>query len=70
MTWNPSKEVAAARDFSNKFNFNKVFIIGVNETTGQFMTVSYGKNKKQCAEATKTIDKIYDQILDGTISLD
>ena len=69
MSWNPSPEVGAARDFGKKFGYNKVFIIGVNELTGKFEIVSYGENKQQCSEAKKCADRIFDDIIKGNIKI-
>lgn len=69
MAWNPSPKVAAARDFGKKFNYNKVYIIGVDEDAGKFEIVSYGATKRECAEAKKCADDICDKIIDGTISV-
>jgi len=69
MAWNPSPEVAAARGFGKRFNYNKVYIIGVNELTGKFEIISYGENKQQCSEAKKCADRLFDKILSGEISI-
>lgn len=69
MSWNPSPEVAIAREFGNKFNYDKVYIIGLNERSGKVELISYGVNKVKCSEASKSADKILNQILGGTIIL-
>ena len=69
MAWNPSPEVAVARDFGKKFSYNKVYIIGVNEDKGKFEVVSYGENKQQCSEAKKCADKIFENIQSGRIKV-
>lgn len=67
MAWNPSPEVAVARDFGKKFNFDKVIIIGVNELKGSFQVVSYGETKLKCGETKITADNIYEMIRTGKI---
>ena len=67
MAWNPSPEVADARDFGKKFNYDKVIIIGVNEPEGKFRVVSYGETKQKCAETRITADNIYEMVRTGKI---
>lgn len=67
MAWNPSPEVAHARDFGKKFNYDRVIIIGVNDTTQKLEVVSYGSTKKKCDEVKQTADEVYNQILNGDI---
>lgn len=69
MAWNPSPEVAVARDFGKKFNYNKVYIIAVNEASGKFEVVSYGETKQECDEAKKCADRIFDEIQRGSIKV-
>ncbi len=67
MAWNPSPEVAVARDFGKKFNYDKVYIIGVNELKGTFEIVSYGGTKQKCGESKVCSNQIYEMIRDGLI---
>jgi hypothetical protein len=67
MAWNPSPEVAVARDYGKKFDYNKVYIIAINETTGKFEVVSYGATKRECDEAKKCADIIFEKIRSGNI---
>lgn len=53
MAWNPSPEVAAARDFANKFGCRRVIVLCEQED-GRFGYVSYGKTRKLC-DGTKRI---------------
>lgn len=53
MAWNPTPEVAAARDFGKKFGADRVVIIWTTEA-GQCGMASYGKTRKLC-DATKYI---------------
>lgn len=69
MAWNPSPEVAVAREFGKKFNYDKVYIIGVNESKGQFEIVSYGETKQKCGEARICADVIHEQIQQGIVKL-
>lgn len=69
MAWNPSAEVAVARDFGKKFGYDKVYIIAVNEEKGTFQTISYGETKKKCGEARICSDKIYEMIRTGELQV-
>ena len=69
MAWNPSPEVAVARDFGKKFNYDKVYIIGVNESSGKFEIISYGETKQKCGEARICADQIYEMIRSGEIRI-
>lgn len=53
MAWNPSPEVAAARDYGKKFNADRVIIIHVNETTGANGYVTYGKTRALCDDTQR-----------------
>lgn len=69
MAWNPSPEVAAARDFGKRFNYNKVYIIAVNEDTSRFEVVSYGSTKQECDEAKKCADLLFEGIQSGSLQV-
>jgi len=69
MAWNPSPEVAAARDFGKKFNYDKVYIIAVSERRSQFEIISYGETKQKCDEAKKYADELFNKIATGEISV-
>jgi len=64
MAWNPSKIVAAARDFGNKFNFDQVIIIGINNDNNIMQSASYGKTKQSCDECKLLADSAYDAVFD------
>lgn len=68
MAWNPSPKVATAREFGIRFKYDKVIIIGVNESDGKFEVVSYGETKRKCAEAEITAGHIYELIKNGEIN--
>ena len=57
MAFNPSKEVAAARDFAKKFNKRQVVIIYVDDE--KFGYSSYGATKAECNKARKLADELY-----------
>jgi len=69
MAWNPSPKVAIARHFGKKFNYDKVYIIGVNESKGTFEMISYGETKQKCDEAKICANQIYEMIRDGQIKV-
>jgi len=69
MSWNPSPEVAAARDYGKKFNKDKVIILGIDELKGTFEIISYGKTKEKCSEAKKIADDLYNLVNDGILEL-
>ena len=62
MSWNPSPEVAAARDFGEKFGDDQVVIIRVNNATGRIGFASWGKTKALCDGARLLGDIAYDAI--------
>jgi hypothetical protein len=51
VAWNPSPKVAAARDVAEKFGFAKAIVVLVNDHTGKFEVVSYGKTARSCDQA-------------------
>lgn len=62
MAFNPSLEVAIARDTAEKFNAEVgCIVIWVNEDT--FGMASYGRNKILCAEMGKLGDHLYEETL-------
>lgn len=69
MAWNPSPKVKVARYFGDKFNYDKVFIIGINESSREFEVTSYGKTKKKCDEAKTKADVLYYKMSKGEIVL-
>lgn len=58
MAWNPSPEVAAARDFAKKFDKRRVIIL--YESHGQFGYTSYGETLPLCASAERIGDRLWD----------
>lgn len=63
MAWNPSPEVAAARDFGQKFGADEVVILFVRPG-GQFCYASYGKPRDLCNAARKWADVAFDAVFD------
>jgi len=57
MAWNPSPEVAAARDFAKKFGWGRVVIM--YETKGKFGYTSYGTTKALCSSARRIADWLW-----------
>jgi len=58
MAWNPSPEVAAARDFGKKFVADRVVIFYTTERGGCGYA-SYGKTKALCADAKRIGDALW-----------
>ena len=61
MAWNPSPQVAAARDFGEKFRADRVIIYYVRED-GTYGYASWGKRKALCDEAGKVADDVFEEI--------
>ena len=61
MAWNPSPEVAAARDYAEKFNKDSVIIISVAGESLDY--ASYGKNKRLCDSSEKIADVAFNAII-------
>ena len=59
MAWNPSPEVAAARDFGKKFGADRVVIL-YTTPAGQLGLASYGRTKAMCADAKAWGEKLYE----------
>lgn len=66
MAFNPTPQVAAARDFGNKFKARTVIILYVTEDD-QLGYASYGRTPRLCSGAKAIADKCYDAAMD-TIS--
>lgn len=59
MAWNPSPEVAAARDYGRKFGADQVIILHVNTRTGAMGYASYGATRKLCDDTKELADVAY-----------
>ena len=68
MAWNDKSTVRDAGEFAKKHGFEKVVIIGINETTGRIQGVSYGTDAEKCNEAKPLMDAAYDAVYDRLIT--
>lgn len=60
MAWNPSPEVAVARDAAAKLgNADQVMIVTINYANNQIGVTTYGKTKALCSSAKKLGDAAY-----------
>ena len=68
MAWNPSPEVQVARDVAIKIGsisntkVRQVVIIYITESD-QLGTISYGEDVRECADAKKLSDKLYERTM-------
>lgn len=62
MAWNPSPEVAVARDVAAKINKNvdRVIILYTTDD-GRMGYASYGKTKPLCEQTRKLADAVYER---------
>lgn len=67
MAWNPSPEIAALRDFSEKFDRPVVVAFSLTPDGNRFHVTTYGKTKQLCKLAGSFGDEIAKRIADGTI---
>ncbi len=63
MAWNPSPEVARARDIGRDWNKSTVIIIAIDDE-GQAQIVTYGKTRKLCDVAATLGQKAWEGICD------
>ena len=63
MGFNPSKEVAAARDIANKFDKDQVIILMLDREAETMLGASYGKNKALCNDAKRIMDAAYNAVI-------
>jgi hypothetical protein len=59
MTWNPSPQVAIAREAAVKLGADRVVIV-YTTAQGQFGYASYGETRPLCASAKKLGDVCYE----------
>ena len=67
MAWNPSPQVAVARDAAKALNAHMVVVLYVKATGddgAQLGYASYGETKALCGEARKLADVAYDAMMD------
>lgn len=61
MAWNPSPEVAAARDAAKALKADRT-IVFFTRPDGHFGFASYGETKAKCAQAAAAGDEIWDDL--------
>lgn len=59
MAWNPSTEVAVARDAAKALGADQVIVIYLKLEQGQIGMATYGKTKKLCDETKILGDEAY-----------
>ncbi len=64
MAWNPSPEIAVARDFAKTFNKAQVIILAIDEHSN-LSYASYGKTRVLCDSAEKVVDIAFNAIMKG-----
>lgn len=62
MAWNPSPEVALARDLAPKLNADEVVIVHLNFAQDQIGLVTYGTTRQMCAHAKVIGDAAYSAV--------
>lgn len=70
MAWNPSPEVAIARDAAKKFGEPIVVCVLVHPAKRSCRIVSYGADKDLCQMAKKIADQICDDLESGRLDID
>lgn len=63
MAWNPSREVAIARDLAPKLNADQVVVLYINRSEGTVRYASYGRTRELCADAKKIADVAFDAVM-------
>lgn len=65
MAWNPSPEVAAARDIAAKLDADQVIVVYINRRTKKMGSITYGRTRALC-DATKPLgDAAYQAVRDA-----
>jgi hypothetical protein len=59
MAFNPSSQVAVARDAASKLGAEQVIVVYVNHSTGKIGMASYGQTRALCSQAGKLGDVLY-----------
>jgi hypothetical protein len=68
MAWNPSPEVAIARDVAKKTGDEGVIIIRFPKVPGDVYSIaSYGKDRERCADMGRVLDQIDRLLQSGEI---
>lgn len=66
MAWNPSPQVAVARDAAQKLgDADQAIVIWINRSTNQFGMASYGRTKSLCSDAGRYGDAAYKAVQDA-----
>lgn len=63
MAWNPSPQVAAARDFGKKFSKEQVIILSIDLKANTLELSTYGETKYLCADAAQLGEYAYESIM-------
>lgn len=67
MGWNPEPDVAALRDFAQRFGRPVVVTLSLDPSGHSFHVTTYGKTRKLCKLAGSFGDQIVEAIQNGTI---
>ncbi len=62
MAWNPTPEVAVARDAAGKFGADRCVVL-YTLPDGRIGYASYGSTKPLCDETKRLADKLYDRAM-------
>lgn len=64
MAWNPSPEVQVARDAAARLgDADQVMIVALNKKAGTLQLVTYGRDKRLCADAKLLGDAAYGAVM-------
>jgi hypothetical protein len=63
MAWNPSPEVAVARDAAMKLGADQVILIAITYDKDQVAAITYGKTKKLCDHAKAIGGVAYESVM-------
>lgn len=64
MAWNPTPEVAATRDFGEKFGADRVIVI-YTTPQGKLGYASWGETRALCANTKRLAEVAYDAVYDA-----
>lgn len=66
MAFNPSPEVAAARDIAKRFKAKQVIVLMISDNGDDehLQYASYGETKALCDDAKKIADAAFDAVMD------
>lgn len=62
MAWNPSPEVAVARDAAKKLDADRCIVIYTRKSDGRFAMATFGETKALCTETKNMGDTAFDAI--------